>query len=90
MNKKYIDVDKFKKESLTWLDGTCLVVAVEELDRAPAADVVEVKHAKWEISSDGYYPYCTNCGYEPPWVGGKDMRTPYCPDCGAIMDGGVE
>ena len=61
---------------------------VEALKFTPTADVVEVKHAEWEISSDGYYPYCTNCRYEPPWVGGKDMRTPYCPNCGAKMDGG--
>ena len=54
----------------------------------PAADVVEVVHARWEINCDGYYPYCTNCAYEPPRVPGKDMRTLYCPNCGAKMDGG--
>ena len=43
------------------------------------------KHATWIISSDGYYPYCSNCGYEPPWVQGRDMRTKYCPECGAEM-----
>ena len=21
--------------------------------------------AKWEINSDGYYPYCSDCGFEP-------------------------
>lgn len=24
------------------------------------------KCAKWEINSDGYYPYCSNCLSEPP------------------------
>lgn len=44
-------------------------------------------HARWEICCDGYYPYCTNCSYEPPYVRGKDMRTTYCPNCGAEMEG---
>lgn len=56
--------------------------------KIPAADVVEVRHARWEINCDGYYPYCTNCAYEPPRVSGKDMRTLYCPNCGVKMDGG--
>ena len=50
------------------------------------ADVTEVKHGEWLICCDGYYPYCSECGYEPPWVQGRDMRTNYCPECGAIMD----
>lgn len=39
--------------------------------------------AKWEISSDGYYPYCSNCKNEPK---NKEM-TDYCPNCGAKMKG---
>lgn len=34
----------------------------------------------WIICSDGYYPYCSECHYEP-----KKM-TPYCPNCGAKME----
>ncbi len=41
-------------------------------------------HSKWEICSDGYYPYCKNCHYEPPREAGM---TKYCPECGARMDG---
>ncbi len=37
--------------------------------------------SKWEISSDGYYPYCVNCHTEPP---GR-VLSPYCPNCGAKM-----
>lgn len=92
---RYIDAD----EAIRILRGRCIskypssfycgiLSSANEIDKMPTADVVEVKHAEWEISSDGYYPYCTNCRYEPPWVGGKDMRTPYCPNCGAKMDGG--
>ena len=52
-------------------------------------EVVEVvtieTKGKWEINPDGYYPYCSECNYEPPWVEHKDMRTPFCPNCGKKM-----
>lgn len=40
----------------------------------------------WIINPDGYYPYCSECGYEPirP-LGNDDNRTPHCPNCGAKM-----
>lgn len=44
-----------------------------------------VTKAEWVISPDGYYPYCSNCCYEPPWVSNTDMRTPFCPNCGCRM-----
>ena len=47
----------------------------------------KAKQGTWKINSDGYYPYCSECGYEPPYVSGKDMRTPYCSQCGAEMEG---
>ncbi len=37
--------------------------------------------AHWVISSDGYYPYCSDCKKEPP---GHEMSE-YCPHCGAFM-----
>ena len=45
-------------------------------------ELVRGKHGKWEISSDGYYPYCSRCGFEPA------KMTKYCGECGAEMDGG--
>ena len=45
-----------------------------------------VPRAKWEICSDGYYPYCTRCKQEPP---GRVM-TDYCPHCGAFMSASVK
>lgn len=45
-----------------------------------------VKHSKWEISFDGYYPYCLECGYRPD----RDKLTEYCPQCGSIMDGDID
>lgn len=38
------------------------------------------KTGKWLINSDGYYPYCSQCKYEP-----KEM-TRYCPNCGVEMN----
>lgn len=46
--------------------------------------VDHTKHSKWEISYDGYYPYCLKCGYKPD----RDKLTDYCPKCGCRMDGG--
>lgn len=44
-----------------------------------------VKHSKWKINCDGYYPYCPECGAEPK--GG--IMTKYCAECGAQMEGCV-
>ncbi len=44
----------------------------------------EVIHAKREISSNGYYPYCSHCKTEPK----NGVMSKYCPECGAKMDGG--
>ena len=41
-----------------------------------------VKHGKWLISSNGYYPYCSECGEEPK---NREM-TKFCAECGAKMD----
>lgn len=40
------------------------------------------RHGQWLINPDGYYPYCSECYYEPK---GGEM-TKFCPDCGAKMD----
>ena len=39
------------------------------------------KRAHWLICSDGYYPYCSECGHWP-----KEMSK-FCPCCGAEMYG---
>lgn len=79
---RYIDADALKNDGhLCWYNGKG--TTYYEVDHAPTADVTEVIHAKWEISSDGYYPYCTNCKTEPK----NGVRSKYCPECGARMGG---
>ena len=71
------------KES--WADGwdKAIDAAIGLIEAHPAAQAGTVVHGKWEISCDGYYPYCTNCMYEPK----SGVLTNYCPHCGAKMDG---
>ena len=39
------------------------------------------KRGEWKINPDGYYPYCSECGYEP-----KNGETGnFCTECGARM-----
>ena len=47
--------------------------------------------ATWIINPDGYFPYCSECGYEPerPKLH-ADNRTPFCPNCGEKMKKEVE
>lgn len=62
----------------------------EFLDNIPTADVVEVRHGKWEakehtsISTNRHY-YTFRCSECKKWNG--THRQNYCPNCGAKMDG---
>ena len=55
----------------------------EMLKSETLAEFQPVIHARWEISSDGYYPYCKKCNARPE----NGKMTKYCPSCGAKMDG---
>ena len=62
--------------------------AKELMATAPAADVVEVWHGRWEsigvlvgLMNFEYFYRCTACGRR-----GGDTKTNYCPNCGAKMD----
>ena len=57
---------------------------VLDIVNAPTADVTDVRRGHWEICCDGYYPYCSECGEEPP---GRIGMTNFCPNCGADMRG---
>ena len=61
------------------ISGRAAYMIVQE---APAVDAEPVRHGRWIISSDGYYPYCSECKAEPK----SGVMTKYCPNCGAKMD----
>lgn len=88
---EYIDRDVAKDELLSW--AVCIKHpehlmkedAMHILDSIPAADVVEVVHARWEtIPGTKSRKHCTNCDFSgPEYIKFYD----YCPTCGARMDG---
>lgn len=56
---------------------------LNKMKELPTADVEEMVHARWEINSDGYSPYCSHCKTEPK----NGVMSKRCPECGAKMDG---
>ena len=65
----------------------------DDLEKLPAADVVEVKHGEWvegaEHFTNGFYEAeCSVCGNYIRWNEGNSGEWNYCPNCGAKMDGG--
>ena len=92
MQKEYIE----RTAAIRLLRGNCirkypstfsmgLVAGADEISQLPAADVVEVRHAKWTTRRtemhDGEW-YCTGCDYEPQAFENSN----YCPHCGCKMD----
>jgi hypothetical protein len=60
-------------------------------DKITSGEYQPVKPAHWSINPDGYYPQCSNCGYEPPRElirrNGDALIFPrYCPECGCKLD----
>lgn len=63
------------------------IKGVKILNQFPAADVAQVRHARWR--KDGYACgetewKCSSCG-ETEWRTSID-RLKYCPFCGAVME----
>ena len=78
------------------IDEVECTVLNKRLNAIPAADVVPVRHGRWEKATGMMPPeycglhICSECGHyagrKPPY-GGKEMLSDYCPNCGARMDG---
>lgn len=81
---RLIDADALKEKiTVPALGGHKRYYVWALIDECPTIESKQEIHAHWEINSDGYYPYCSNCKTEPK---GREM-TDYCPNCGARMDG---
>lgn len=66
----------------------------ENIKDIPAADVVEVRHGRWEEWWPGDCALIMT-GEEMLWMCNKctakfSDRSAYCPNCGARMDGGAD
>lgn len=109
MSKEYIErgalIEKRHKVCEYDEAGFCMsyqAVSVEDIQQAPAADVVEVVHGRWETANDGTH-FCSNCGCDATYTWDDidrsfinsaddvpDRITNFCQNCGAKMDGGAD
>lgn len=100
---KYIDADELLKEEIeAYMNAQTKITAVEAyllnhlihakiqqlLCDAPAADVQEIRHGKWEEIRDAR-------GQLEGWIHaecGREVKSKesYCPHCGAKMDASKE
>jgi hypothetical protein len=94
---RYIDASELMRrigtEALRWGEEYDLSQIMGDIEDFPAADVVEVKHGKWEkptlnleCFADGYV-ICSECNVMLPNIT-EIPEYYYCPYCGAKMDGG--
>ena len=81
----------FVPQSLTYTEA--VGIAIRWIEQAPAADVVEVKHGRWDerniyiCTSDGEPVACIGREYKCSECGRtENKQEPYC-HCGAKMDG---
>ena len=61
----------------------------EAINNVPSADIVEVKHGRWQIEDRGGKPtdrpICSQCGATPKYyVNGESSS--YCQECGSKME----
>lgn len=72
---------------------TTIAVPVEKIEEIPSADVVEVRHGKWEVGlcynhylKGALESKCSICG---SWnlfdFNGYNCESNFCPNCGADM-----
>lgn len=73
-----------------------LGVLAHRVKDIPAADVVEVRKAKWVATDKYMVDKCSNCQFEmdwddvPLWLVDMPHFSDCCPNCGAKMDGGTD
>lgn len=84
---EYIEREALKRSIFNgvWYDNQDEDVAYDLVDKAPTADVVEVRHGHWYfacVHQDKKFYKCSNCHHAFPF-----NSVNYCPACGAKMDG---
>ena len=102
MAEEYIEREAAKERLRIWitdcvLDGDneaadCFRDCIDLLDSIPAADVVEVRHGRWEAwmpdkNGETREFICTGCRFmvEMSWKQ-KECDYEWCPYCGCKMD----
>lgn len=92
---RYIDVEPLEdklKEHIRKTESELMLGALSTflrlLDITPTADVVPVRHVRWEEINDLFLYRCSVCGEEFYIEIGTPQENRYCPHCGARMDGG--
>lgn len=76
------DYIKRDKSLLIWLSNS----AYEQVQKVPAADVVEVRHGRWIYNNMGGWK-CSECNNQAPFwcMASTQNLSDYCPNCGAKM-----
>ena len=67
--------------------------AMQSIERIPAADVMPVRHGRWEweFPNNGWANLiCSECGYTKNTDIHVRLGYRFCPNCGARMDGDGE
>lgn len=54
-------------------------------NRRAARELTAAPTARWVVSADGVYIYCSRCRERPE----RGKLTDFCPGCGARMNGGL-
>ena len=84
--KEYIERAALKRELAPYEENDFsqqMDVILAIVDAQPAADVVEVRHGRWQNGGNGLYDTCSACEKEIYLA----IPMNYCPECGALMDG---
>jgi rubrerythrin len=89
---EYIEREALLQEDFTHTFVDHYDVAIFEyiIERAPAADVVEVRHGWWAKKNVGFLKTMFCCSICGGWEHGyayEHSGMNYCPACGARMDG---
>lgn len=90
------DLEIFEKQVIKNEYALAIAGCRSHIRNIPAADVVEVRHGRWEHNDDGYgcevLWWCSACKEKFVLIEGtpRDNGYYYCPNCGAKMDGGSD